>query len=106
LTFGAADNSLVVNDIHSQLDRTRVDRILRPKNVKELRAAVLTAKSAKKPLCIAGGRHAMGGQQFGTDMILVDMTALEQIVSFDPQRGLVEVQGDLMTRSSRCMRGG
>jgi len=92
LTFGAADDSLVVNDIHSQLNRTRVDRILRPKNVKELRAAVLTAKSAKKPLSIAGGRHAMGGQQFGTDMILVDMTALEQIVSFDPQRGLVEVQ--------------
>ena len=34
----------------------------------------------------------MGGQQFGTDMILVDMTGLNQIVSFDPQRGLAEVQ--------------
>ncbi len=92
LAFGAADDSQVVNDIHSQLNRTRVDRILTPKNVKELRAAVLTAKSSKKPLSIAGGRHAMGGQQFGTDMILVDMTGLDQIVSFDPQRGLVEVQ--------------
>jgi FAD/FMN-containing dehydrogenase len=92
LAFGAVDDSATVNDIHSQLNRTRVDRILRPKSVKELQAAVLTAKTAKKPLSIAGGRHAMGGQQFGTDMILVDMTGLDQIVSFDQERGLVEVQ--------------
>src|SRR5262249_19289155 len=37
-------------------------------------------------------RHAMGGQQFGTDMILVDMRGLNQIVSFDSKQGLVEVQ--------------
>src|ERR1700716_2309316 len=53
LAFGAADDSQVVNDIHSQLNPTRVDRILTPKDVKELRAAVLTAKSAKKRLSIA-----------------------------------------------------
>lgn len=88
----AADDSLIVNDIHSQLNRTRVNRILRPKSVKELQAAVLMAKREKKPLSIAGGRHAMGGQQFGTDTILVDMTALNQIVSFDQQHGLIEVQ--------------
>jgi FAD/FMN-containing dehydrogenase len=92
LPFAAADDSLVVNDIHSQLNRTRVDRILSPTNVKELQQAVRVAKRAKKPLSIAGGRHAMGGQQFGTDMILVDMKGLNQIVSFDSEHGLVEVQ--------------
>jgi FAD/FMN-containing dehydrogenase len=92
VAFAGADDSLLVNDIHSQLNSTRVDRILRPKSVKDLQSAVLTAKGAKKPLSIAGGRHAMGGQQFGTSMILVDMTGLNQIVSFDPQHGLVEVQ--------------
>src|SRR5260370_42326351 len=92
LAFGAVDDSATVNDIHSQLNRTRVDRILRPESVKELQAAVLASKAAKKPLSIAGGRHAMGGQQFGTDMILVDMTGLDQIVSFDQERGLVEGQ--------------
>src|ERR1700677_462230 len=92
VAFAGADDSLVVNDIHSQLNSTRVDRILRPKSVKDLQSAVLTAKGAKKPLSIAGGRHAMGGQRFGTDMILVDMTGLNQIVSFDPQSGLAEVQ--------------
>lgn len=92
LAFAAADESLTVNDIHSQLNRTRVARILRPKSVKELQIAVLTAKRAKKPLSVAGGRHAMGGQQFGTDMFLVDVTGLNQIVTFDPHSGLVEVQ--------------
>ena len=90
--FAASDDSLVVNDIHSQLNRTRVNRILRPTTSKELQAAVSTAKSAKKPLSIAGGRHAMGGQQFGTDTILIDMTELNQIVSFDPGTGLTEVE--------------
>lgn len=92
VAFAGADDSLVVDDIHSQLNSTRVDRILRPKSVKDLQSAVLTAKAAKKPLSIAGGRHAMGGQQFGTGMILADMTGLNQIVSFDPKHGLVEVQ--------------
>jgi FAD/FMN-containing dehydrogenase len=92
LAFAGADESLVVNDVHSQLNSTRVDRILKPNSLKDLQGAVLSAKSAKKPLSVAGGRHAMGGQQFGTDMILVDMTALNKIISFDPQTGLVEVQ--------------
>ena len=88
----AADGSLIVNDIHSQLNRTRVDRILKPTTVSELQRAVRTAKSAKKPLSIAGGRHAMGGQQFGTDMVLVDMRGLNQMVSLDSERGTLEVQ--------------
>jgi FAD/FMN-containing dehydrogenase len=92
LSFPAVDDPLLVNDIHSQLNPTHVNRILKPENVSGLQAAVRTAKAAGKPLSIAGGRHAMGGQQFGTDMILVDMTRLNQIVSFDPQSGLVEVQ--------------
>ena len=92
LSFPAVDDALLVNDIHSQLNPTHVNRILKPESISGLQAAVRTAKAARKPLSIAGGRHAMGGQQFGTDMILVDMTGLNQIVSFDPQSGLAEVQ--------------
>ena len=88
----AADNPLIVNDVDSQLNRTHVNRILRPTTVNELQKAVRTAKMLKKPLSIAGGRHAMGGQQFGTDMVLVDMRGLKQIVSLDSERGTLEVQ--------------
>lgn len=92
LSFAAADDPLLVNDIHSQLNPTHVSRTLKPESISDLQAAVRNAKAAGKPLSIAGGRHAMGGQQFGTDMILVDMTGLNQIISFDPQNGLAEVQ--------------
>ena len=34
----------------------------------------------------------MGGQQFGTDMVLVDMRGLNQMVSLDSERGTLEVQ--------------
>ncbi len=91
-SFSAVDDPLLVNDIHSQLNPTHVNRILKPESIRDLQAAVRTAKAAGKPLSIAGGRHAMGGQQFGTDMILVDVTGLNQIVSVDPQSGLAEVQ--------------
>src|SRR5258708_1300372 len=58
----------------------------------KLLAAGLTWKREKAPLSRAGGGPAMGGQQVGTDMILVEITGRDQIVSFDLGRGLVEVQ--------------
>ena len=103
---------MLVNDIHSQLNPTHVNRILKPESISDLQAAVRTAKAAGKPLSIAGGRHAMGGQQFGTDMILVDMTGLNQLVSLDPQSGLAEVQAGafwpefVRVSASKVRRGG
>ncbi len=84
--------SLTVNDIHSQLNRTLVASIVRPRSIAELQAAVLKAKAEGKPLSIAGARHSMGGQPFGTGMILVDMTAFNRLLSFDQETGLVEVE--------------
>lgn len=81
----------VVNDIHSQLNSTHVDRIMRPTSVEELQAVVRSAGLEGKALSLAGGRHAMGGQQFGTGTVLVDTTGLDRILSFDSDRGLIEV---------------
>src|SRR5215831_1595222 len=86
------DDSLVVNDIHSQLNETRVDRILSPRNVSEIQAAVREAKSLHKPVCIAGGRHAMGGQQFGSGSILLDMRQMSRVLDLDLKQGTIEVQ--------------
>jgi FAD/FMN-containing dehydrogenase len=87
-----ADDPLVVNDIHSQLNGTRVDRILTPKSVSEVQAAVREAKAAHKSLSIAGGRHAMGGQQFGAGTVLLDMRQMNQVLDLNLERGTVEVQ--------------
>jgi FAD/FMN-containing dehydrogenase len=86
------DQPIVVNDVHSRLSSTRVNRILRPNSVQALQSSVLLAKSADKQVAIMGGRHAMGGQQFGADTFLVDMTGLDRILDFDTERGLVEVE--------------
>ena len=85
----------IVNDIHSQLNATRVNRIIKPQSPDDLRATILTARSEGKAISIAGGRHAMGGQQFGTGTILVDMTGMNRVLGLDAQRGIVEVEAGI-----------
>src|SRR6185503_1474346 len=63
---------VVVNDVHSQLNATTVARVVKPGTVEELRAAVALARQERRSVSVAGGRHAMGGQQFGEANVLVD----------------------------------
>lgn len=90
----AEENSgVVVNDIHSQLNATRVDQILKPQSVDEL-GSILRSRQGKA-ISIAGGRHAMGGQQFGEKNILLDMRSMRRVLGFDAERGLVEVESGI-----------
>src|SRR5258706_5491849 len=84
-----------VNDIQSQLNRTRVANVLVPRSSEELQAAIRSARSARKAISIAGGRHAMGGQQFGTDSFLLDTRGMDRILRFDKERGLIEVEAGI-----------
>lgn len=94
-TGGAPGQELWVNDIHSKLNRTRVADIVRPESTEALSALVRDARRTGSALSIAGGRHAMGGQQFGTGTTLVDTTAMTQVQDFDRDRGLVEVEAGI-----------
>jgi FAD/FMN-containing dehydrogenase len=85
----------VVNDVHSQLNPTRVDHIERVDSLEAIRTAILKAKREGKAISIAGGRHAMGGQQFGADTVLIDTGQYKRVLSFDPHRGLVEVEAGI-----------
>src|SRR2546423_739266 len=78
------ETATVVNDLHSQLNRTRVAGIVRPQNVDDLRAIVRRAGADAVPLSIAGGRHAMGGQQFGDGAVLLDTRDLDRVLALDP----------------------
>jgi FAD/FMN-containing dehydrogenase len=88
----AASQQTLVNDVESQLNLTRVDRIASVRSRDELCSAVRTARGSGKSISIAGGRHAMGGQQFGTDTLLVDTRQLNRVLSFDAGKGLIEVE--------------
>jgi len=89
------ETGLLVNDVHSQLNPTQVDSIVKPRTVEELRAAVIGARAAGKSVCVAGGRHAMGGQQFGDAAVLVDTRALNRFVSLDGEDGVVDVEAGI-----------
>jgi len=85
----------VVNDIHSQLNPTTVARIIRPRASGELQELVAAARGASQALSVCGGRHAMGGQQFGTGATLIDMSALNRVIDVDRERGLVTVEAGI-----------
>jgi FAD/FMN-containing dehydrogenase len=84
-----------VNDVQSQLNATRVARIVTPSSMDELAADLRAARRERRPVSVAGGRHSMGGQQFGRDTILVDTTQLKSVVRFDKDKGHLEVQGGI-----------
>jgi FAD/FMN-containing dehydrogenase len=89
------DTPLVVNDLHSQLNRTQVDGLLTPATESELRAAIVAARATGKPVAIAGGRHSMGGQQFADGGVLVDTRALSRVLALDVDRGLVTCEAGI-----------
>lgn len=80
-----------VNDVHSQLNRTWVSAVKKPGSLEELRAAV----RGRGPLAVAGGRHAMGGQQFASNATLVDMNGLTRILGFDQTAGIIDVEAGI-----------
>ncbi|MGH9312790.1 MAG: FAD-binding oxidoreductase [Vicinamibacterales bacterium] len=86
----------IVNDVHSQLNATSVEAVLRPRSIEELQGIVLAARERRAKVSVTGGRHSMGGQQFGDATVLVDMTAMDRILSFDEGAGLVTVEAGIM----------
>src|SRR5437879_321109 len=86
---------VVVNDVHAQLNSTRVYRIVEPQSIDAVRAAMKLARTEKRALCIAGGRHAMGTQQFATDGVLLDIRKMNKVLAFDTERGLIEMESGM-----------
>lgn len=91
----AATTGVVLNDVQSQLNATRVHEVARPTSLDAIGAALRKAKREGRAVSVAGGRHAMGGQQFARDALHLDMTGFNRILSFDRDRGHVEVEGGI-----------
>lgn len=91
----AGPGGVVVNDLHSKLNPTRVARIATPTSHDEVRRALLAARREGRSVCIAGGRHAMGAQAFATAGVLLDIRKLDRVLGFDAARGLIEVESGI-----------
>src|SRR5438874_1940246 len=75
------EKEIWLNDVHSQLNRTRVRTLLTPRTNAELADAVRSAARRGLPLSLSGCRHSMGGQQFVSDGICVDTRKLARVVA-------------------------
>jgi FAD/FMN-containing dehydrogenase len=95
LTASRISQPLWVNDTHSGLNRTSVTRVLEPQTVEAVARAVQQSRSKGQPLAVAGGRHAMGGQQFLSGGTLLDTRRLSRVRRFDEERGLLEVEAGI-----------
>jgi FAD/FMN-containing dehydrogenase len=85
----------VVNDAHSRLNQTTVDEVVPVGSLESIGTALERARSSGRPVSIAGGRHAMGGQQFCSGGVLLDTRPLSRVLSLDEERGLVEVEAGI-----------
>ena len=99
-----------LNDVHSGLNPTPVRGVHRPGSLAQLQTLVREAGRAGEALSVAGARHAMGGQQFLTDGWVVDMAAMNRVLAFDAQAGLVECEAgiqwpELMAHLERAQTG-
>ena len=86
---------VVVNDVHSQLNPIRVNRIVEPASLDGVGEALAVARKERRAVCLSGGRHAMGAQAFATDGVMLDTRKLDQVLSFDPVQGRIEVEAGM-----------
>jgi FAD/FMN-containing dehydrogenase len=87
-----------VNDIHSQLNLTQVDQTIAVTSIADIINVIDYAQQNSKKISIAGGRHAMGGQQFGDDCILLDINNMNRVLSFNQINGTITVESGITWR--------
>src|SRR6478735_308289 len=94
-TFAEREKEVWVNDVHSQLNRTRVRELLRPRTRDELAEIVSSASRNGLPISVSVYRHSMGSQQFATDSMCIDTRELDRVISFDREHGLLEAEAGI-----------
>src|SRR3989449_9304872 len=80
---------VVVNDVHAQLNSTRVYRIVEPQSIDAVRAAMKLARTEKRALCIAGGRPATGTPEVATHRALPAIPRKHQVLELGTERGRI-----------------
>ncbi len=80
-----------INDV-SGVNRTSIYGILQIESEDELRNTLHFARQKKLTVSIAGAKHSMGGQEFATDALVLDMRGFNQM--------FVDVKSKLLTVQS------
>lgn len=93
--FPKEAKGITVNDVHSQLNETNVQKIAKPNTTLDLQKLVKSSRATRDKISIVGARHAMGTQQFGTNTILIDLLGMDQVLNLDRESKIVEVQSGI-----------
>jgi FAD/FMN-containing dehydrogenase len=91
----SSDNGVLLNDVHSGLNPTRVEKISYPESAKDIVEVILKAKKENKVVSISGGKHAMGGQQFALGALHISMEKMSDVLAFDRESGIVTVEAGI-----------
>lgn len=86
---------IAVNDLHSELNASEAAEVVSVDSLQAIRTEVARARVLGVPVAVAGGRYAMGGQQFCNGGLLLDTRTLNRVLHFDSERGLVEVEAGI-----------
>ncbi len=84
-----------VNDLHSRMNETVVNRIIYPQETKLMQETIVSANTHNQIISICGSRHAMGGQQFAENSVLIDMSLATRVNQFDKEKGLLLVDAGI-----------
>src|SRR5215469_9942710 len=82
----------LVTDVHARLLTSRPALYRRAGSVADVVDVLAQARRRGLSVALAGGRHAMGGQQFLDGGCVLDLRGLNRINAFDRQRGLLTVE--------------
>ncbi len=75
---------------YSRSKKYSVQTIYTPETIEELQNIL---RQTNLPISIKGGGFSMGGQTIAEKGVVIDMTKLNRITSYDPQQKIVSVQG-------------
>jgi len=96
VAFGAEHRAgTVLNDIHSRLNETRVAEYHEPETAEAIAALIRRAADSGRAVSISGGRHSMGGQQFGAGTLHINLSRFSKVHGLDRDRGLVTVDSGI-----------
>ena len=79
----------VLNDVHSRLNASNMACVAAPNSPSGVSGAILEAREMGIPLCPAGSRHSMGGQQFLNGGVSLSSENLRSIGLLDRDSGTV-----------------
>ena len=84
-----------VNDTHSLLNPTSVNRCYFPSSSEQIQQIIRHCRRENLKVSVCGARHAMGGQQFASNGVLIDLSAFNQLLDLDAENGIVTVEAGI-----------